>query len=211
MARAHRRLVDEFGEYTSANAKDVRGSGCSCHKPSGASRRSRGSCTSRSSANLVPRSKYLQSRTESRGAYRLADHAPVELATQNGKTSFTLERPMLDPRPPWSSLVRGRRSVREVTEGTKKVRNEETKQTKTNEGLFFPVGKNREQRGTSNAVSEELPHELRSSSFSPFLRCELRFLRHLRRLASPAPDTSPRLFLLDAAAPPVGARGHRAT
>ena len=30
-------------------------------------------------------------------AYRLADHAAVELATSNGKTTFTLERPMLDP------------------------------------------------------------------------------------------------------------------
>ena len=30
-------------------------------------------------------------------AYRLADHAPVELVTQNGKSSFALERPMLDP------------------------------------------------------------------------------------------------------------------
>ena len=30
-------------------------------------------------------------------AYRLADRAPVELKTENGKTTFTLERPMLDP------------------------------------------------------------------------------------------------------------------
>ena len=30
-------------------------------------------------------------------AYRLADRAAVELATANGKTTFTLERPMLDP------------------------------------------------------------------------------------------------------------------
>jgi hypothetical protein len=30
-------------------------------------------------------------------AYRLADGAPVELTTENGKASLTLERPMLDP------------------------------------------------------------------------------------------------------------------
>ena len=30
-------------------------------------------------------------------AYRLADRAPVELMTENGKTSLTLEWPMLDP------------------------------------------------------------------------------------------------------------------
>jgi alpha-L-fucosidase len=30
-------------------------------------------------------------------AYRLADKAPVELKAENGRTTFTLERPMLDP------------------------------------------------------------------------------------------------------------------
>src|SRR4029077_5258088 len=30
-------------------------------------------------------------------AYRLADKAPVELKTDNGKMTFLLERPMLDP------------------------------------------------------------------------------------------------------------------
>ena len=30
-------------------------------------------------------------------AYRLADRAPVELKTENGRTTFNLERPMLDP------------------------------------------------------------------------------------------------------------------
>ena len=29
--------------------------------------------------------------------YRLADHAPIELKTENGKTTFNMERPMLDP------------------------------------------------------------------------------------------------------------------
>ena len=30
-------------------------------------------------------------------AYRLADKAPIELKTENGRTSFNMERPMLDP------------------------------------------------------------------------------------------------------------------
>jgi alpha-L-fucosidase len=30
-------------------------------------------------------------------AYRLADRAPIELKTENGRTTFNLERPMLDP------------------------------------------------------------------------------------------------------------------
>ena len=30
-------------------------------------------------------------------AYRLADKAPIALHTENGRTRFTLERPMLDP------------------------------------------------------------------------------------------------------------------
>ena len=30
-------------------------------------------------------------------AYRLADKAPVELKTDSGRTTFLLERPMLDP------------------------------------------------------------------------------------------------------------------
>lgn len=32
-----------------------------------------------------------------KSAYRLADHAPIELKTENGKTTFTMPRPMLDP------------------------------------------------------------------------------------------------------------------
>ena len=30
-------------------------------------------------------------------AYRLADKAPVVLKAENGKTTFTLQRPILDP------------------------------------------------------------------------------------------------------------------
>jgi alpha-L-fucosidase len=32
-----------------------------------------------------------------KAAYRLADHAPIELKTENGKTTFTMPRPMIDP------------------------------------------------------------------------------------------------------------------
>ena len=30
-------------------------------------------------------------------AYRLADQAPIDLKAENGKTTFNMERPMLDP------------------------------------------------------------------------------------------------------------------
>jgi hypothetical protein len=30
-------------------------------------------------------------------AYRLADQGPIELKTENGRTSFNMPRPMLDP------------------------------------------------------------------------------------------------------------------
>ena len=32
-----------------------------------------------------------------RKAYRLADGAPLELKSENGRTSFNMERPMIDP------------------------------------------------------------------------------------------------------------------
>lgn len=32
-----------------------------------------------------------------RRAYRLADHAPVDIKTENGRTVLTIDRPILDP------------------------------------------------------------------------------------------------------------------
>ena len=87
----------EFGEYTSRDAKDVRGQ--RLFLPETEWR-----------VTTKPGKLYITFFSEPRApfeipaiknkitrAYRLADRAPVELATQNGKTSFTLERPMLDP------------------------------------------------------------------------------------------------------------------
>jgi len=88
---------DEFGEWTSKNAKDVRG-----QKLFLANNEWR--------ATTKPGKLYLTFFVEPRTAfeippvknrllraYRLADKAPVALKTENGKTTFTMDRPMLDP------------------------------------------------------------------------------------------------------------------
>jgi alpha-L-fucosidase len=87
----------EFGEYTSRDAKDVRGQ--RLFLPQTEWR-----------VTTKPGKLYITFFSEPRApfevpaiknkitrAYRLADRAPVELATQNGKTTITLARPMLDP------------------------------------------------------------------------------------------------------------------
>ncbi len=88
---------EEFGEYTSHGAKDVRGQ--RLFLPQTEWR-----------VTTKPGKLYFTFFNEPRApfeipvmknritrAYRLADHAPVELKTDNGKTTFNLERPMLDP------------------------------------------------------------------------------------------------------------------
>ena len=87
----------EFGEYTSGGAKDVRGQ--RLFLPQTEWR-----------VTTKPGKVYFTFFSEPRApfeipamknritrAYRLADHAAVELTTVNGRTAFTLERPMLDP------------------------------------------------------------------------------------------------------------------
>ena len=87
----------EFGEYTSANAKDVRGQRLFLPQ-------TEWRVTSKPGKLYFaffsePRAPFEIPAIKNRitRAYRLADHAPVELVTQNGKSSFALERPMLDP------------------------------------------------------------------------------------------------------------------
>jgi len=88
---------DEFGEWTSRNAKDVRG-----QKLFLASNEWR--------ATTRPGKIYFTFFVEPRApfeipavrnklvrAYRLADHSPLELKTDGGKTTFDMPRPMLDP------------------------------------------------------------------------------------------------------------------
>jgi alpha-L-fucosidase len=88
---------DEFGEWTSKNAKDVRG-----QKLFLANNEWR--------ATTKPGKLYLTFFAEPRApfeipavknkllrAYRLADKAPIDLKTENGKTTIDMPRPMLDP------------------------------------------------------------------------------------------------------------------
>jgi alpha-L-fucosidase len=88
---------DEFGEYSSRGAKDVRGQ--KLFLPDTEWR-----------VTTKPGKLYLTFFSEPRApfeipaiknqilrAYRLADKAPIELKTENGRTTFAMPRPMLDP------------------------------------------------------------------------------------------------------------------
>ena len=88
---------DEFGEYSARGTKDVRGQ--KLFLPETEWR-----------VTTKPGKLYITFFGEPRGpfeipaiknkitrAYQLADKAPIELKTDNGKTSFTMARPMLDP------------------------------------------------------------------------------------------------------------------
>ena len=88
---------EEFGEYTSKNAKDVRGQ--KLFLPNNEWR-----------VTTKPGKLYITFFSEPRApfdipamrnkmtrAYRLADKAPVALRTENGRTTFDMPRPMLDP------------------------------------------------------------------------------------------------------------------
>ena len=88
---------DEFGEYTARGAKDVRGQ--KLFYPQTEWR-----VTTRPGKLYVtffsePRAPFELPPMKNRimRAYRLADRAPVELKAENGKTTFNMERPMLDP------------------------------------------------------------------------------------------------------------------
>ena len=88
---------DEFGEWTSRGAKDVRGQ--KLFLPHTEWR-----VTTRPGKLYFtffsePRAPFEIPVMKNRAlrAYRLADKAPVELKTDAGRTTFLLERPMLDP------------------------------------------------------------------------------------------------------------------
>ena len=87
----------EFGEYTSRDAKDVRGQRLFLPQTEWRVTTKPGKLYFTFFAE--PRAPFEIPAITNRiiRAYRLADRAPVELATENGKTTFTLERPMLDP------------------------------------------------------------------------------------------------------------------
>jgi alpha-L-fucosidase len=90
---------EEFGEFSARGAKDVRGQ--KLFLPDAEWR-----------VTTKPGKLYFTFFSEPRAAggfeipafknpisraYRLADKAPIELKTENGKTTFTMPRPMLDP------------------------------------------------------------------------------------------------------------------
>jgi alpha-L-fucosidase len=88
---------EEFGEWTSKGARDVRGGKLFL-------------ANNEWRVTTKPGKLYITFFAEPRApfeipamknritrAYRLADKAPIALKTENGKTSFNMERPMLDP------------------------------------------------------------------------------------------------------------------
>ena len=88
---------EEFGEWTSKDAKDIRG-----QKLFLANNEYR--ITTKPGKLYItffvePRAAFEMPafRNKILRAYRLADKAEVPLKTENGKTTFTLERPILDP------------------------------------------------------------------------------------------------------------------
>jgi alpha-L-fucosidase len=88
---------DEFGEYTARGARDVRGQ--KLFYPQTEWRVT----TKPGKLYLTffgePRAPFEIPAMKNRSlrAYRLADHAPIDLKVENGKTTFNMERPMLDP------------------------------------------------------------------------------------------------------------------
>jgi alpha-L-fucosidase len=88
---------DEYGEYTAHGAKDVRGQKLFLPQTEWRVTTKPGKLYFTFFAE--PRAPFEIPAIKNRitRAYRLADRAPVELKTESGKTTFTLERPMLDP------------------------------------------------------------------------------------------------------------------
>jgi alpha-L-fucosidase len=88
---------DEFGEYSARGAKDVRGQKLFLTQ-------TEWRVTTRPGKLYVtffnePRASFeIPAMTNKiTRAYRLADKAAIDLKTENGTTTFTMERPMLDP------------------------------------------------------------------------------------------------------------------
>jgi len=88
---------EEFGESSPRDAKDVRGQKLFLPQTEWRVTSKPGKLYFTFFAE--PRAPFAVPAMKNRvtRAYRLADKAPVELKVENGKTTFTLERPMLDP------------------------------------------------------------------------------------------------------------------
>jgi alpha-L-fucosidase len=88
---------EEYGEYTARGAKDVRGQKLFLPQTEWRVTSKPGKLYFTFFAE--PRAPFEIPAMKNRvtRAYRLADRAPVDIKTESGKTTFTLERPMLDP------------------------------------------------------------------------------------------------------------------
>jgi alpha-L-fucosidase len=93
----HSPFGEEFGEYSARGTKDVRGQ--KLFLPQTEWRVTTKPGKLYFTFFNEPRVPFEIPATKNRitRAYRLADRAPIELKTENGKTTFNMPRPMLDP------------------------------------------------------------------------------------------------------------------
>jgi alpha-L-fucosidase len=87
----------EFGEWTSKDAKDVRGGKLFLANNEWRVTTKPGKLYITFFAEPRAAFEIPAMRNRITRAYRLADKAPIALKTENGKTTFNMERPMLDP------------------------------------------------------------------------------------------------------------------
>ena len=93
----HSPFGDEFGEYSARGAKDVRGQKLFLPQTEWRVTTKPGKLYFTFFSEPRTPFEIPAIKNRIRGAYRLADHAPLELKTESGKTTFNMPRPMLDP------------------------------------------------------------------------------------------------------------------
>jgi alpha-L-fucosidase len=87
----------EFGEWTSKDAKDVRGQRLFLANNEWRVTAKPGKLYFTFFAEPRAAFEIPAMRNQITRAYRLADKAPIALKTENGRRTFNMERPMLDP------------------------------------------------------------------------------------------------------------------
>ena len=88
---------DEFGEYSAKGASDVRGNRLFLPQTEWRVTTKPGKLYFTFFSEPRAPFRIPEMRNRITRAYRLADREPVDLKTENGRTSFSLQRPMLDP------------------------------------------------------------------------------------------------------------------
>src|SRR5207237_3511658 len=93
----HSRFGDELGEYSARGAKDVRGQKLFLPQTEWRVTTKPGKLYFTFFSEPRTPFEIPAIKNRIRGAYRLADHAPLELKTESGQTTFNIPPPILDP------------------------------------------------------------------------------------------------------------------